>query len=514
MLDDNSLYSWKISSDNDADFEVEFEISSADSSVKNFGDVNDQIENIDFEIEQSRKILDALEGKSDRFINHADRLDYSIAVASGVISGFIDSLFVGDFSFDDGYKWGTEKIERFVIYVAKKQGCKGDSLEEAISFLEKNWQIVADKATNSFGGGRQHHLRDFSHHASPLGLAFSMLTQFTGKVYGTSLDGSFLVVDVSKLGFIGKSLPSKLFLGTIQWFFHLVSDVAGSSTSALNGHSGTGIPGPILSLVKVFSSLPIFKHDGKGISLIISKLFNGTLLGEHDEYGKIIKGTERPFDLRTELGLLEQLGKQAVPVMINECIVRAFYFMRRLHDEIKSKSINDVRSFKDNVNWNNVLPWKNRTIVRMLTVATGTFTAVDVTDAAIRSAIKTRGINPAFWGCFVLKVNFIGVGRFAMSVISDAKMGYDGNRLEKERQMAYNVLLQQMNVKIYYKQASTWVSAKDSFAAIENLKMMAEKTICNYCLEIKQFSDDVDSVKRKISSVDEQLRNDLLDVLD
>ena len=71
-----------------------------------------------------------------------------------------------------------------------------------------------------------------------------------------------------------------------------------------------------------------------------------------------------------------------------------------------------------------------------------------------------------------------------------------------------------MNAKIYYKQASTWVSVKDTYTAIENLKMNAEKSICNYCLEIKQFSDDVDSVKRKISSVDEQLRNDLLDVLD
>lgn len=514
MLDDNSLYSWKISSGNDTDFEVEFEISSANSSVNNFGDVNAQIENIDFEIEQSRRNLEALDEKSDRFTNHADRLDCSIAVASGIIAGFVDSFFVGDFSFDDGSKWGAEKIEKFVIYVAKKQGCKGDSLEDAISFLERNWQIVADKATNSFAGGRQHHLQDFSHHASPFGLVFSMLTQFTGKVYGTSLDGSFLIVDVSKFGLIGKSLPSKLFLGTIQWFFHLVSDVAGSSKSALNGHSGTGIPGPILSLVKVFSSLPIIKHDGKGVSKIISKLFNGTLLGEHDENGKIIKGRERPFDLRAELGVLEQLGKQAIPVMINECVVRAFYFMRRLYEEIKSKSINDVCSFKDKVDWNNVLPWKNRTIVRMLTVAAGTFTAVDVTDAAIRSAIKTRGVNPAFWGCFVLKVNFVGVGRFAMSVISEAKMEYDGGRLEKERQMAYNVLLQQMNVKIYYKQASTWVSAKNSFAAIENLKMMAEKSICNYCLEIKQFSDDVDSVKRKISSVDEQLRNDLLDVLD
>lgn len=512
MCNHNSMCSLKISSNDN--FEVEFEIGFADSCIGKVDSINAQIENIDIEIEQIQRDLDSLEDESDRFTNHADSLDCSIAVASGVISGFVYSFFVGDFSLKDGYRWADEKTKKFVKYVAKKQGCKGDSLEEAISFLEKKWPIVADKATNSFGGGRQHHLRDYSHHASPLGLVFSMLTQFTGKVYGTFTDGSLLVVDISKLGMIGTSLPSKLFLGTIQWFFHLVSDVAGSSSSALKGLSGTGIPGPILSLVKVFSSLPIFKHDGKSVSQVVSKLFNGTLLGEHDEYGKIIKGTERPFDLRAEWGVLEQLGKQAIPVMINECVVRAFYFIRRLYEEMKNKSIYNILTFKDEINWNDVLPWKNRTIVRMLTVATGTFTAIDVTDAAIRSAIKTRGINPAFWGCFVLKVNFVGIGRFAMSVLSDAKMEYDGEKLKNERQIACNVLLRQMNAKIYYKQASTWVSVKDTYTAIENLKMNAEKSICNYCLEIKQFSDDVDSVKRKISSVDEQLRNDLLDVLD
>ena len=181
---------------------------------------------------------------------------------------------------------------------------------------------------------------------------------------------------------------------------------------------------------------------------------------------------------------------------------------------MKNKSIYNILTFKDEINWNDVLPWKNRTIVRMLTVATGTFTAIDVTDAAIRSAIKTRGINPAFWGCFVLKVNFVGIGRFAMSVLSDAKMEYDGEKLKNERQIACNVLLRQMNAKIYYKQASTWVSAKDTYTAIENLKMNAEKSICNYCFEIQQFSNDVDSVKRKISSIDGKLRNDLLDILD
>lgn len=32
-----------------------------------------------------------------------------------------------------------------------------------------------------------------------------------------------------------------------------------------------------------------------------------------------------PFDLRTEIGLAHDVRRQTVPVLVNECIVRAFY---------------------------------------------------------------------------------------------------------------------------------------------------------------------------------------------
>ena len=77
------------------------------------------------------------------------------------------------------------------------------------------------------------------------------------------------------------------------WFFHMVSDMAGSSTSVGKGSAGTGLPGPIVSFLKEISALPIFRNmnkDGyKEFSVWISKLFNGTLLGKRDESGKLIE---------------------------------------------------------------------------------------------------------------------------------------------------------------------------------------------------------------------------------
>ena len=84
--------------------------------------------------------------------------------------------------------------------------------------------------------------------------------------------------------FIGKDIPDKLFKGTIIWFFHLVSDMAGSSiTAGISG--GTGIPGPILSLAKELSVLPIFQKiniGDKNLSIFLSKVFNGTLFAKYD----------------------------------------------------------------------------------------------------------------------------------------------------------------------------------------------------------------------------------------
>ena len=120
--------------------------------------------------------LDEIEGKIseldisiDKFTNHSDKLDYSIAIASGLISSLIDIVWVGEFSIDEANKWGNEKTENFVVKIAQSQGYKGNDPAGAIRHLENEFPIVADKATNAFGGGLQHHLRDFSHHPKSAG---------------------------------------------------------------------------------------------------------------------------------------------------------------------------------------------------------------------------------------------------------------------------------------------------------------------------------------------------------
>ena len=342
----------------------------------------------------------------DNVSSKADKWDYFAAIASGIMCGMLDVLWTGDFDFREGRKVSDEKIKDIVVRTAKLMGCEDDDLTASVAFLEKKFPLPADGNTPDFGGGLQHHLRDFAHHPTIVGLIFSLLTQFTGYSYGTDTSGKFIIVPVPERSkvFIGKDIPDKIFQGSVIWFFHLVSDIAGSSNSAAFG-GGTGIPGPILSLAKEMATIPVFKNVKVGdyeLSAFLSKVFNGTIFAKYDQEGKIIRDTVIQFDFRGELGATLQLGKQAIPVVANDVLVRSVYFVKRIAAELKKK---EIKNFDDLIwlNWDECKPFNNPTLDRMLLVATGVFSSVDFADAVV---------TKKYW----VSVNYVGIGRFTVAV--------------------------------------------------------------------------------------------------
>ena len=403
----------------------------------------------------------------ERYTNHADKTDYALSVAGGVLAGLVDSLFVGEFSLEYANQWGNQQAEKLVLKVAKYQGYGGTDPAQAIKHLEDQFPIAADKATAAFGGGLQHHLRDFSHHPTPVGLVCSILTQFTGNVYGTDVAGAFQCVPLNKdgLNLVGKSFPEKIMFGAVNWFFHMVSDVAGSSGTVMKGSFGTGLPGPLVSLLKEFSSTRLFKkQDAKGhkeFSVHISKLFNGTLLGERDSNGNLIP---LKFDLRTEMGIAMQVGKQTIPVIINECIVRSFFLLRRLLQELSRDDIHDW-SDMDKINWKAIIPFRNRTVDRMLTIASMTFTAADTADAAIHAAIESGGNWVLFSGRFVTRFNYVGAGRAALSIVREV------SKEKKEAQLIHEkMILSEAKAALFLKQ-------------LQEFKEQLDRKVSNYLAE-------------------------------
>ena len=370
----------------------------------------------------------------------AQARDYVVAAASGTLMGALSVLWQQDLNLADARRLGAEKIEKIVIGAAQRVGLNKDnpSIADAIRFLEKSFPFVGDKLTAAFGGGLQHHLRDFSHHPSPVGLVCSILMQFTGKGFGTATDGSFLIVDLPaealKDGMLfGRNSEEKFLYGTLNWMLHLISDMAGSSATP---GLGTGIPGPLLSFLKEASALPFFRdmsiaHEDKiaTFSQWVSKAFNGTLLKDED-------GNPLRFDLRTEVGLAGQILTQVPAVLANECIVRGFYTITRFVDELKRCDVSSVKDLT-RINPSRFLPLNSRALTRMLTVASGSFVVVNTAIAAVRAVVEGAasgevGAVPLFF----MRLNYVGIGRFAFALRADSSYIYEDVEQWWERRRA------------------------------------------------------------------------------
>lgn len=121
------------------------------------------------------------------------------------------------------------------------------------------------------------------------------------------------------------------------------------------------------------------------------------------------------FDMRFQ-------AAQAIPVLLNEAVVRLLYAARRLVQYLKKSNRQD-RSLQEM--WSACEPFSNPTVKRMLTVAHGTFCLLDVGDAIARGiATDTGTFNAAE---FVMSLNITGVGRFSISLYGETERTFEIN---------------------------------------------------------------------------------------
>ena len=422
-------------------------------------EIYNSIADIDQRLSVVSDNIEKLNTEIDSLTNHADGLDYAVAVASGVIAGLLDSFFVGETEID---------MKKIQDELAKKYHVANDN-----AFKHKT-----DSGPN-VSNPLYHRLDDLAHHPTPLGLVASILVRYfrlvifvdgtDGKPHiffadasenpavrkleteqlikawiGAILSGLFMwLANVAEKQYeekyneempealrkivkaLGKTpLIIEVLKTADTWLGHIMSDVS----------TPQGVPGILLSLLKEISVLPVIRNTD--LPVVVDKLYRK---GEHNlaEWGGVVFTAAK---------------KQAMPVLINEALVRGFYFVRRLIVEFK-----EHRNIKD-INWQKVIPIGNRTVERMMTIASGTFVAFDIADAAIRSG----GFNPT---C-ILRINFVGIGRFAIAIGTDVVMGVKKAKKENLRINLTNEQLHLMNAKIFYKEADMWIKAEDAGKSI------------------------------------------------
>ncbi len=344
---------------------------------------------------------------------YCDKYDYMIAGFCGVITGLIDSLFVGmpkDSKLGD---WTDSKTDDFVknisqsIWKCDKRG-KGsgkpkkmpDSLKKCIEYLEQRFQInydaryakdlYVDEDVLSGMSSINHHLISLAHAPSIIGLIFSILDQFTGKASFID-NGKVIRVETKKESFRlqGDTFLAKLSCGLFNWIGHLLSDLVGSGSTRDADRGKIG--------------------RGSGLGIPFYELFQLCNFGKFklkDEYVNLaelsIKIFEKGYDFRHGITM-------AIPLAINEISVRIFWAIKQRYYHQKD--------------WNDCIPFGNHPeLRRMLLVSHGSFCAIDGIDASIRSGGNL--IN------FALRLNVLEWTRFAYSGLIEVRSIYKENTID------------------------------------------------------------------------------------
>ena len=316
-----------------------------------------------------------------------DKYDYMIAGTCGVISGLVDILFVGAPGesklgniADEQANKITENFAEFLGWNKENAVTRGsNTTKSAIGWLEnggnidedswifkilnslghidengkfKGFKVNYDQATtngkNGTGGlvknlsASNHHLKSWGHSPDIIGLLISIFNQFTNTSTFIN-NGQIIMIDTENFELKGGNFIAKIFCGFANWFGHLMSDWVGSSGAQ---GRGSGVPIPFYNLFQLMD-FGAFGKDRQTFATITTKVF------------------EQGYDFRHGMAM-------AVPVMINELLIRFMYTMKAhfyhgkdWKDSIPSADVHEVR--------------------RMLLVGHGTLCLIDGTDAYIRS---------------------------------------------------------------------------------------------------------------------------------
>jgi hypothetical protein len=140
------------------------------------------------------------------------------------------------------------------------------------------------------------------------------------------------------------------------------------------------------------------------------------------------------------------------------------------------------------INWNNVLPFRSRTVDRMLTVASMTFTVADTADAAIHAAIESGGNWVLFSGKFFTRFNYVGAGRAAIAVVKEI------SNENKETQLIHEkMILSEAKSAIFLSQ-------------LQEFKAQLEEKVSQYLVEdIEAFMCGFDYMNEGFKSGDSDL---------
>lgn len=365
--------------------------------------------------------IDAELGRIERELQaykcEAGMEDYALAVLCGILSGAVDAFLLKQVEITAE---GITAAPGQILGCLQKAADKGKKTETAPTFKHV-------KVKKGFAEALPE-LTALSRHATGAGVVSGILRQFS--------DSGLFRFDGEKLQPFPEGMDRNNVIcvagagvaaGVMKWLFNAAPDADAEGSLKTIGklheimHASPAmaeivkcvdkwqkqLPGEILGFKKanqremrvdeVFASLLS--------ALSVTKALEGTRLPAFMEYLRRVEGMGI-----TRIPLAGALSAQAMPVVLNEIMVRTVYFATRLAKELAAHE--DVSQ----IDWDGVVPFGHRTIERMIAVASTTFTVADTMDAIVHAAVESAGNGVLFSGTFVKRYNYVAYGRAAVAV--------------------------------------------------------------------------------------------------
>ena len=391
--------------------------------------INDDIDMNMFESDRVFDGNDFVDADFDDSISERDYSYYTVAVASGIITGSFSQLKIAEDDIERIKSWKEKDWNKYVTIAAQIAGYKKSDIKGATEFLKtKMIPFIDEEIKREFQDSIDEWLEQLSNHPSLAGLLFSVFSQFSGERYRFGEKG------IEKESFpdyyaIGRNTSEKLVYGFLYWVFALSFEIALSKGNRLEEMK---IPKEIINMLRNLFKLPLFRNIQSDF-IKAERLYSEWIksLFENSEY-RDDDGSTISFDLYGEIESLAKAFKDSTPVLINECVVRAFYLIKKLSVEIKE---NEICSYDDliKIEKEKIIPFNNRLVSRMVLISSGCFVGVNIAEATLNAIIKENKDGKGFAKTLFSEISIAGVGRFVFACVADSKYWADDIKVFLQR---------------------------------------------------------------------------------
>lgn len=355
----------------------------------------------------------------DDAVSDKERVYYQIAAASGVLTGAMSSLKLNFNRLENEQEKKNRDWSKYVIAAARLAGYKKNDYKGAVRFITKRAVTTVKENGAAFTDS-------LLKHPTLVGFVFSILTQFGREEYYLDEREQIKTRKLPEYYAIGRDTAEKILFALVYWVLNLAAESSVSTRPILND---IRIQKNLLLAIKELSESPFiksipdnFEEAEKAISDWLRILFSDDEDGDDGHVGM----------LKRVMNQVKDAVDQSPMVILNECIFRGFYFLRRVGIIAKER---DIRSFDQlkSIDPSEILPFNNRIVANMSVIASASFAAVDAAGAALRVLMKEKRDGETIASALFAEINLAGLGRFAFAIGEDCRYWAENTRVIFER---------------------------------------------------------------------------------